>query len=59
MYAIRSYYANSMKTEYLGVPREILETKGAVSRETAEAMAAGMRSRSGADIGLAVRNNFV
>ena len=47
-------YANSMKIGYLGVPEEIINLKGAVSRETAEAMASGVRSRSGADIGLAV-----
>lgn len=47
-------YANSLKSEYLGVPAELLATRGAVSRETAEAMAVGVRGRSGADIGLAV-----
>jgi nicotinamide-nucleotide amidase len=47
-------YANSMKTDFLGVSTSILEQQGAVSRETAEAMAIGIRDRSGADIGLAV-----
>lgn len=47
-------YANSMKTEYLGVPEEMLERCGAVSRDVAEAMAIGIRERSGADIGLAI-----
>lgn len=47
-------YANSLKTKYLGVSEATLEKHGAVSREVAEAMAAGIRERSGADIGLAV-----
>lgn len=47
-------YSNSLKVEYLGVPVEMLEQHGAVSREVAEAMAVGVRSRSKADIGLAV-----
>jgi len=47
-------YANNLKTEYLNVSAELLESHGAVSRETAEAMAVGVRTRSGADIALAV-----
>lgn len=47
-------YANNLKTEYLSVSTQLLESHGAVSRETAEAMAVGVRSRSGADIALAV-----
>jgi nicotinamide-nucleotide amidase len=47
-------YDNSLKTEYLGVSPELLARYGAVSRETAEAMAVGTRNRSRADIALAV-----
>jgi nicotinamide-nucleotide amidase len=47
-------YANSMKSQYLGVPEALIEEQGAVSREVAEEMAVGIRERSGADIGLAV-----
>lgn len=47
-------YDNSLKTEYLGVSPELLAAHGAVSRETAEAMAVGTRNRSRADIALAV-----
>ncbi len=47
-------YANSMKTHYLGVSKELLEARGAVSRETAEAMAVGVRTGCVADIALAV-----
>lgn len=47
-------YANSLKTIYLGVSPKLLESHGAVSREVAEEMAVGVKSKSGADIGLAV-----
>jgi nicotinamide-nucleotide amidase len=46
-------YANEAKEGLLGVPRETLEAHGAVSRETAIAMAAGVRARAGATIGVA------
>ncbi len=45
-------YANDVKEQRLGVPAEILEQFGAVSAETAMAMAAGAASALGADIGL-------
>jgi nicotinamide-nucleotide amidase len=47
-------YADAVKEAELGVPREVLERAGAVSGETAEAMAAGARDRLGADIAVAV-----
>jgi len=47
-------YSNTLKTELLGVPPEVLQTFGAVSRETAEAMAAGARRRSNSTHALAV-----
>lgn len=47
-------YANSAKEQILGVPPEVLKRYGAVSRETAAAMARGVRERLGADCGLAV-----
>lgn len=47
-------YANSLKSSYLGVAKDILEQRGAVSREVAEQMAVGVREGSAADIGLAV-----
>ena len=40
-------YANEVKRRELGVPAEILETRGAVSEECAAAMAAGVRERFG------------
>ncbi len=42
-------YANEVKRRDLGVPAEILATRGAVSEECAAAMAAGVRSRFGTD----------
>lgn len=47
-------YANTLKSIYLGVSVELLNSCGAVSREVAEVMAVGVREKSGADIGLAV-----
>ncbi len=47
-------YANSMKTNYLGVKEALLQRHGAVSVEVAKAMALGMRERSRADISLSV-----
>jgi nicotinamide-nucleotide amidase len=47
-------YANAMKTGLLGVPRETLERFGAVSKETAEAMAIGARERTGSTYALSV-----
>ncbi len=42
-------YANEVKTNVLGVPRDLIERHGAVSREVAEAMASGARRIFGAD----------
>lgn len=42
-------YTNEMKTAEIGVPRDLLERHGAVSREVARAMAEGGRRASSAD----------
>lgn len=47
-------YANSVKEQLLGVPHETLEAHGAVSEETARAMAEGIVRVSGADIGVGI-----
>jgi nicotinamide-nucleotide amidase len=47
-------YANAVKQAELGVPADVLERHGAVSAETAQAMAAGVRERLGADVAVAV-----
>lgn len=45
-------YSNEAKTGVLGVRAETLETHGAVSTETAEEMAVGVRKLAGADVAL-------
>jgi len=47
-------YSNKSKVEELGVPLELISQHGAVSREVAEAMALGIRTRSNTDIGIAI-----
>ena len=47
-------YADAAKVRALGVAPELLAAHGAVSRETAVAMAEGIRERSGSDLALAV-----
>jgi nicotinamide-nucleotide amidase len=47
-------YADDVKAAALGVPRETLDAHGAVSAETAAAMAAGARVALGADVAVAV-----
>jgi nicotinamide-nucleotide amidase len=42
-------YSNEAKVRQLTVPRDVIEDRGAVSAECAEAMAAGMLRRSGTD----------
>jgi nicotinamide-nucleotide amidase len=46
-------YDNSVKTNLLSVPASLIDQKGAVSREVAEAMAEGVRMIAGTDFGLA------
>ncbi|MDO4318710.1 MAG: CinA family protein [Lachnospiraceae bacterium] len=46
-------YANEAKIAYAGVSEEALRLHGAVSREVAEEMAAGIARTAGAQIGLA------
>jgi nicotinamide-nucleotide amidase len=45
-------YANAAKQSLLGVPAELLEQHGAVSKPVAKAMAEGVRARFGASIGV-------
>jgi nicotinamide-nucleotide amidase len=46
-------YSNESKIRTLGVPPELIERYGAVSEEVVRAMAEGIRTRTGADYGLA------
>jgi nicotinamide-nucleotide amidase len=47
-------YANEVKARELAVPDEVLREHGAVSAETAAAMARGVRERLNADVAIAV-----
>ncbi len=47
-------YSNELKTLFAGVPPEVLAAHGAVSREVAEALATGIRARTGSTYGLAI-----
>ncbi|MFQ5574580.1 MAG: competence/damage-inducible protein A [Terriglobia bacterium] len=47
-------YSNEMKISLLGVPKETILQEGAVSQATALAMASGIRSATGVEIGLSV-----
>lgn len=47
-------YATDLKAALAGVPQEVLDAHGAVSEQTAAALAAGARTRLGATYGLGV-----
>jgi nicotinamide-nucleotide amidase len=47
-------YSNEAKARLLGVPEELIAAHGAVSVQVARAMAAGVLSRTGADLAVAV-----
>jgi nicotinamide-nucleotide amidase len=47
-------YSNKAKQQMLGVPADTLRTYGAISRQTAEAMARGALGQGGADIVVAI-----
>jgi nicotinamide-nucleotide amidase len=47
-------YANELKTDFANVPAELIEQHGAVSAEVAEAMARGIRQRTGASVGVGI-----
>ena len=47
-------YSNEMKTAWADVPREMIETKGAVSAEVAVALAEGIRRRAGSTLGVGI-----
>jgi len=45
-------YSNKSKMELLGVPEKTLKEYGAVSEQTAKAMAIGIKERSNVDVGI-------
>ena len=47
-------YTDAAKTQFADVPEELIEEKGAVSREVAEALAHGIRRRASASIGIGI-----
>jgi nicotinamide-nucleotide amidase len=47
-------YSNRSKIDLLGVPSALIDVHGSVSEPVAEAMAAGVRARTGAQLGVAV-----
>jgi nicotinamide-nucleotide amidase len=47
-------YTNEVKMRLLGVPADMLEQHGPVSGEVAEAMARGVKERTGATVGLSI-----
>ena len=47
-------YSDKLKTKLVGVPESMLKRKGAVSAEVAEALARGIRSRTGATLGMGI-----
>jgi nicotinamide-nucleotide amidase len=47
-------YSNDLKTDFAGVPAELIKAHGAVSREVAAALAEGIRKRCGTTLGIGV-----
>ncbi|MGE0755029.1 MAG: CinA family protein, partial [Alphaproteobacteria bacterium] len=47
-------YSNTLKHHLLGVPQELLDQHGAVSKQAAEHMARGMQAKAGSDIAISV-----
>jgi len=47
-------YTDAAKSQFADVPEELIEEKGAVSREVAEALAHGIRRRTQASIGVGI-----
>jgi competence/damage-inducible protein CinA-like protein len=47
-------YSNQLKTSLVGVPPELIESKGAVSSEVALALADGIRKQTGATLGVGI-----
>lgn len=47
-------YSNELKTKIAGVPASLIEESGAVSKPVAQALAEGIRKRTGASIGVGI-----
>ena len=47
-------YSDELKTDFAGVPPKLIQEHGAVSAEVAEALARGIRQRTGASMGVGI-----
>jgi len=47
-------YSNELKTKLVGVPAELIAENGAVSKPVAQALAGGIRQRTGASLGVGI-----
>ena len=47
-------YTEELKTLFADVPKQLIDTHGSVSPEVAEALAAGIRARTGASLGIGI-----
>ena len=47
-------YSNAAKTDVLGVPKALIDSKGAASEDVARAMAAGALAHSGAELAVSI-----
>jgi nicotinamide-nucleotide amidase len=47
-------YADELKTTFADVPKALIQQYGAVSEEVAQALAEGIRARSGSDLGIGI-----
>ena len=47
-------YTTEIKTEFAGVPKELIDSAGSVSQEVACALAVGIRERTGASFGISI-----
>jgi nicotinamide-nucleotide amidase len=47
-------YSNELKTAFAGVPPQLIDQHGAVSAQVAQALAEGIRERTGARLGVAI-----
>lgn len=47
-------YSNEVKTRFVGVPAEMIAAHGAVSKPVAQALAEGIRRRTGSSLGLGI-----
>jgi competence/damage-inducible protein CinA-like protein len=47
-------YSNELKTRFAAVPASLIESRGAVSKEVAQALAEGIRARAGSSFGAGI-----